>query len=131
MLTVAGVAPEEGSVMSVPGTLTWTCSAPLAAAPNCAFFDFNWVGLFTLSTTGVVDDTASISVTTQAGGNLKAFVLSVPEPGGMVVGPRYNTVRVMKTTPQPISLGVYTFVFEISNTSGVLSSVTLNLTVTT
>jgi hypothetical protein len=130
---VSGPTASTQPTLTSPLELTWTCVTPIANAPACAFFDFNWVQLFAVNANSNVGDPAYITVTGQpAGGLLKALVLQMPEPMGPEGGPVYNTIRIMKMTPQPLVAGDYEFTFTVYNTSGLASATaTLDLTVVT
>jgi hypothetical protein len=131
-LTVSAPAASTNPTVSTPKSLTWTAVAPIANAPVCSYFDFNWVSLFSAAGNSNVGDPPTITVTSQPSGPLKAYVVATPEPGGPQGGPVYNTVRIMKVGAAAIdSSSPYAFVFSISNTSGLTASATLNLTVTT
>lgn len=127
---VAGPAPSSAPSMTTPDTLGWNATAPIANGPACAFFDFNWVRLFSAMHTLDPADYPSLVVQSQPAGNLlKAYVLSTPDPNGLT-GPLYNTVRIMKVSAPSLIADDYVFTFAISNSAGLISTAQLTLTVT-
>jgi hypothetical protein len=143
-VNVVAPTPPSGPSVTTPQALTWEATVDLQAfAPECSFYDFNWVTLFQLQPTfdptqeGNTVIPANIStVSNPNGGALKAVVVQgiagsagpTVYPGGGVV---YNTVRILRLAP--VTAGAYAFTFAISYTNGgeALSvNATLNLTIT-
>lgn len=131
-LTVPAASTQAPPTAS-NGTLRWQASVKYDQLSGmCPFFDFNWITLFAATSTGI--DPVQIVVT----GNpapiapstvspMKAVVVGAPQAvaGGGVV---YNTVRIMKLADE-VPAGSYTFNFNITDTKGQSTAVTLTLTV--
>lgn len=114
-----------------PTDMVWTCTAPIAGAPSCTFFDFNWVDLYEASMS--IDPTRLPSLrvlSSPPGGLLKAFVVASPQPLKPYGEVHYNTVRLLKMVSNPLMPGDYSFTFEVFNASDILAEVTLTLTIT-
>lgn len=118
------------------GTIKWAASIPLTSNLECAFFDFNWVDLFSAKPPAGVDvasltGLAIVPTTQPAGLPFKSTVMQHP-----MVGPNntviYTTVRIVKLKQEPAP-GDYTFGFTIvytdSHNRQASANVTLTLTV--
>jgi hypothetical protein len=121
-----------GGIPSVPaptataGSLTWAVSLTMAdMAPDCGFFDFNWVELFNAQTVGYEPLKIEI-VGNPASGEFKTTVVPFPTvlPQGSV---EFNTLRIIKL--KPVTAGDYQFNYKITDTHGGSTNVTFTLTV--
>lgn len=122
-----GGSPSVAPPTAAAGKLSWTVALTMAdMAPDCGFFDFNWVELFKAQTVGYEPLKIEI-VSNPASGEFKTTLVPFPTvlPQGSV---EFNTLRIIKL--KPIAAGDYEFQYRIKDTHGGSTSVTFTLTVT-
>lgn len=122
------VAPVIVPPAATAGTLRITWSLNFNYTPQFSFFEANWVQLLQVASGNL--DAVSISVgapsADPSAGHLKVFVVgSYPVIINQSV--LFSTLRFVKTTPEPIPAGTYTWPAVILNSDG--STVTVDITV--
>jgi hypothetical protein len=131
-LTVRMNANAGGGIPAVPppvvtpAGLKWAVALTMAdMAPDCGFFDFNWVELFKAQTVGYEPLKIEI-VSNPASGEFKTTIVPFPVtlPQGSV---EYNTLRIIKL--QPVSAGDYEFNYLVKDTHGGSTPVKFTLTI--
>lgn len=125
-LDAGGGIPPVAPPVVVPGKLNWAVAVTMAnMAPDCGFFDFNWVDLFKAQTAGYEPLKIEI-ISNPASGEFKTTVVPFPSvlPQGSI---EFNTLRVIKL--QPVAPGNFEFNYAIVDTHGGRTPVTFTLTV--
>ena len=123
---VGGGVPPVSPPVVVPATLRWVVSATAQdLAPDCGFFDFNWVELFQAQTVGY-EPLKIETVSNPSGGEFKTTVVPFPTvlPTGSV---EFNTLRIIKL--KDVAPGDYLFNYAITDTHGGRTPVVFTLTV--
>lgn len=122
--------PSTGTTTAVDGTLTIVWSVDFNTGDQYAFFDANWVSLFSASSGNTNAASISIGNPTQdpSGGMIKLFLLNV-YPVIVNQSILFNTIRFVKITNDNIPAGTYIWPAVISNTDDSTVNVTLTVTV--
>lgn len=127
----APVVPEPPDV-TTPATLMWKASiAYTALLGDCLFFDFNWVELFKAKSSSealrieIVSNPAPIAPSPQP--PMVAQIIGIPVSVG-AGAVRYDTIRIMKLQ-DVIPADDYEFAFNVYSEDGLVTPVTLTLTV--
>lgn len=126
----AGPLPPSAPPGTDAATQYWVASVPFGGlGASCAFYDFNWVDIFTSTSLGALGSPNRIEVVSNPSGNiLKAMVVrqnpTYVGEGGML----YDTVRIVALVPN-VPADDYEFDFKIINADNQEVAVKLTLDV--
>lgn len=124
--TLSISTPSDPIVDNPSAALTWTANAPFANQQGRVFFDINWVGLFQVAYPSL-EPASIIVLTNPAEGDFKAYVVGNTQDATW--GITANTIRIVKTKLGNVPAGTRDFTFDITDSNGSHTTVTLTLTV--
>lgn len=131
----APLLPSGGLVVAPPPTPTgdqmeWDIGSILTTATGCTYFDIDWVSTYKDNSSS---QPVSVSVIPPAdpviSSTVKVFLVQTVE-GVTIAGPDpQTTLRFVKINANPLPPGTFTYVAQVTNSDGSMTTVNINLEV--